>query len=508
VAVEDDPLAANYGDTALVQSAEVTGRVWTRLAALGPQLSGQRVLVRGRVHAVRGKGKSAFLILRQQTSTLQVVFFVDDAQVSKGMVKYVCALTKESVLDLEGVVTVPESAITGASCAVELSATSVRCVSRALPSLPFDLEDASRPDAELLDAAGAAFPRVGADTRLDNRVLDLRTPANQAIFRLQAAVGLLFRECLNQRGFVEIHTPKLIAGASEGGASVFKLDYMGRPACLAQSPQLYKQVRAAARHGPHPPAAAAPHAPQMAVEADFERVFEIGPVFRAENSNTHRHLCEFTGLDFEMAINEHYFEVLDVLDALFLHIFDGLVGRFGAELEAVRAQHPFEPLAYCRPSLRLTFAEGVEMLAAAGVEVDPFGDLSTETERVLGRLVKEKYNTDFYILHRYPTAARPFYTMPCADDPRYTNSYDVFIRGEEIISGAQRVHDPAMLTQRATECGIDVASIAAYIDAFKFGALPHGGAGVGLERVVMLYLASGNIRKTSMFPRDPKRLTP
>ena len=247
VVTEDDPLSANYGDTPLVQSASVTGRVWTRLSALTPALAGQRVLVRGRVHAVRGKGKSAFLILRQATSTLQVVFFVDDVAVSKGMVKYVCALTKESVLDLEGVVTVPEAAITGATCTVELSAVAVRCVSRALPSLPFDLEDASRPDSELLDASGAAFPRVGADTRLDNRVLDLRTPANQAIFRLQAAVGLLFRECLNERGFVEIHTPKLIAGASEGGSSVFKLDYMGRPACLAQSPQLYKQVRFCSR---------------------------------------------------------------------------------------------------------------------------------------------------------------------------------------------------------------------------------------------------------------------
>jgi aspartyl/asparaginyl-tRNA synthetase len=246
----------------------------------------------------------------------------------------------------------------------------------------------------------------------------------------------------------------------------------------------------------------------MAVEADFERVFEIGPVFRAENSNTHRHLCEFTGLDFEMAISEHYFEVLDVIDALFLHIFDGLTARHASELAAVNAQHPFEPLQYLRPSLRLTFEEGIAMLAEAGLQVDPFGDLSTETERVLGRLVKEKYKTDFYILHRYPLAARPFYTMPAPDDGRYTNSYDVFIRGEEIISGAQRVHDPVMLAKRAGECGIDVASIQPYIDAFKFGALPHGGAGVGLERVVMLYLAAGNIRKTSMFPRDPKRLAP
>ena len=168
--------------------------------------------------------------------------FVDDKTVSKGMVKYACALTKESVIDLEGVLVKPDVAITGASCAVELAVTSVRCVSRAAAAMPFDLEDAARPDAEA-EAEASPFPRVLLDTRLDNRVLDLRTPANNAIFRLQSAVGALFREALAQRDFVEIHTPKLIAGASEGGASVFKLSYMGTPACLAQSPQLYKQVR-------------------------------------------------------------------------------------------------------------------------------------------------------------------------------------------------------------------------------------------------------------------------
>lgn len=164
---------------------------------------------------------------------------MDDVNVSKGMVKYVCALPRESVIDLEGIVAKPEAPITGASVPLELAATSVRCVSRAAPTLPFELEDAARPEGDGSDA----FPRVGPDTRLDNRVLDLRTPANNAIFRLQAAVGRLFREVLEQRGFVEIHTPKLIAGASEGGASVFKLSYMGTPACLAQSPQLYKQAR-------------------------------------------------------------------------------------------------------------------------------------------------------------------------------------------------------------------------------------------------------------------------
>jgi len=157
---------------------------------------------------------------------------------------------------------------------------------------------------------------------------------------------------------------------------------------------------------------------------------------------------------------------------------------------------------------RLTFAEGIQLLQEAGVEVDAFGDLNTELERTLGRIVKEKYNTDFYMLHRYPLAIRPFYTMPAPDDDRYSNSFDIFIRGEEIISGAQRVHDPVLLAQRAEHHGIPLDQVQAYIDSFKCGAPPHGGAGVGLERVVMLFCGLDNIRKTSMFPRDPKRLEP
>jgi len=243
---EDDPLCGNYGDLALIQSESVSGRTWTRLSSIDDSLLGSRVLVRGRVHAVRGKGKSAFLVLRQGTSTLQVVLFVDEVSVSKGMVKYVSALPKESVVELEGLVARPAAPLTGVTVGCELCALTCRCVSRAAAALPFDLEDASRCDADI-EQEGSPYPRVGTDTRLDNRVLDLRTPANHATFRIQAAVGALFREALMAKDFVEIHTPKLISGASEGGASVFKLNYMGQPACLAQSPQLYKQARAPAR---------------------------------------------------------------------------------------------------------------------------------------------------------------------------------------------------------------------------------------------------------------------
>ncbi|PNW82442.1 hypothetical protein CHLRE_06g279150v5 [Chlamydomonas reinhardtii] len=484
----EDPLKDKYGDYPMVQSQGQTTRKWTEVEQLEKELADQTVLVRARIHNTRGKGKSAFLVLRQRTATVQAIMFADETTVSKGMVKYATQIPKESIVDVEGIVKVPEKSIDGCSQKdVELQVTGIRAVSRAAV-LPFELVDAARSEEEVKAAAerGEVMPTVGQDLRLDNRFLDLRTPANQAIFKVQSAVCQLFKTTLLAEGFQEIHTPKLIAGASEGGAAVFRLDYMGVPACLAQSPQLYKQ---------------------MAICADFNRVFEIGPVFRAEFSYTHRHLCEFMGLDLEMAIHEHYFEVLDVIEKLFGAIFNGLATTYAKELAVIASQYPFEIPTF-KP-LRLTFPEGIAMLKEGGYpDVDPMGDLNTELERALGRMVKEKYGTDFFILHRYPSAVRPFYTMPCSDDPAYSNSYDVFIRGEEIISGAQRVHDPELLTTRAIECGIPLPEIQSYIDSFKYGAPPHGGAGVGLERVVMLYCGLNNIRKTSMFPRDPKRLTP
>lgn len=194
----------------------------------------------------------------------------------------------------------------------------------------------------------------------------------------------------------------------------------------------------------------------MALCADLQRVFEIGPVFRAENSNTNRHLCEFTGLDMEMEFKEHYFEVLDLIGELMIYMVNNLKERYSREMAIVNEQYPFEEFKISNPVVKLSFKDGVDMLHAAGVEQDPFDDLSTETEKALGRLVREKYDTDFYMLYGYPVSARPFYTMLDPNDERYTNSYDFFMRGEEITSGAQRIHDPAMLTERAKACGIPV----------------------------------------------------
>jgi aspartyl-tRNA synthetase len=307
--------------------------------------------------------------------------------------------------------------------------------------------------------------------------------------RLSSGVCQLFRDFLLSRDFIEIQSPKLIAGASEGGSSVFKLKYFGDDACLAQSPQLYKQMTSAC--------------------SDFERVFEIGPVFRAENSNTHRHLCEFHGLDLELVINEHYYEALDIFSDLFVYIFKGLNTRYRSEIEVVRQQYPFVDLLFHDPSLRITYTEGLELLKKhAGIEITWGDDLSTAQEKALGAIVRERYGTDFFMMDKYPSSLRPFYTMMDPTDPKVSNSYDFFIRGEEILSGAQRIHDPELLVSRIKEMGIPVEPLQAYIDSFRHGALPHAGGGIGLERVVMLFLGLGNIRKASLFVRDPKRLAP
>ncbi|KAJ3691240.1 hypothetical protein LUZ61_020404 [Rhynchospora tenuis] len=487
---ETDPLSSSYGNIPLedVQSKSITGRMWTDVGELCDEMKGETVLIRGAAQAIRPTSKKiVFLVVRQSMSTVQCILVVTKDVISPQMVCFATSLTKESIVDVEGVISVPDKLITGATQQVEIQMRKLYCINRAVPNLPITIEDASRSETEFKKAeeSGEQLVRVGQDTRLNNRGIDLCTPANQAIFRVKSVGVNEFRRFLLLKKFVEIFTPKVIAGSSEGGAEVFKLEYKGKPACLAQSPQLHKQ---------------------MAICGGFGRVFEVGPVFRAENSYTHRHLCEFVGLDVEMEIKEHYHEVCDIVEELFVAIFNHLNNNCSKELEVINRQYPFQPIKYLPK--RLTYDEGVEMLKEAGVEIEPMGDLNTEAEKKLGKLVSDKYNTDFFILTKFPLRIRPFYTMPCYDNPEYSNSFDVFLRGEEIISGAQRIHDPEMLTKRAEQCGIDVKTISTYIDSFRYGAPPHGGFGAGLERVVMLFCGLNNIRKCSLFPRDPQRLTP
>ncbi|EDW10397.1 aspartate--tRNA ligase, cytoplasmic [Drosophila mojavensis] len=481
-----DHAAARYGLSEMIQSKDKRSeREFVTVPELSAHVGKGLVWVRGRVHTTRAKGKQCFLILRQQSSTVQCILAVGDI-ISKQMVKFAGNIPKESIIDIQAkAVAVPTKIESCTEQSLELSVEQIFVISQAKAQLPLQIEDASRP--ENADDAEGLNIRVNQDTRLDNRVLDLRTPANQAIFRLEAGVCRLFRDILTEKGFTEIHTPKIISAASEGGANVFTVSYFKDSAYLAQSPQLYKQ---------------------MAIAADFDKVYTVGAVFRAEDSNTHRHLTEFVGLDLEMAFKYHYHEVLHTIGNTFTAIFKGLRDKYSREIEAVGQQYKVEPFKFLEPPLILQFAEGVAMLREAGIETGDEEDLSTPNEKLLGRLVKAKYDTDFYILDKFPLAIRPFYTMPDPNNPMYSNSYDMFMRGEEILSGAQRIHDPEYLIERAKHHGIDITKIAAYIESFRYGCPPHAGGGIGMERVVMLYLGLDNIRKTSMFPRDPKRLTP
>merc|ERR1719187_2898654 len=479
-----DISSGKYGVQEMNQSKEKPYTVLTLVKDLGMKMNEKTVSIRGRLHTSRAEGKQCFFVIRQQQVTVQCLAFVNES-VSKQMVKFIDHISKESIVDVEAVVKKVDEKIE--SCTqqdVELHVKQVWVVSSSDPQLPLQIEDAAR---KLTEEDEGNFARVNQDTRLDNRVLDLRTPTNQAIFRLEAGVCQLFRDTLAKKGFVEIHTPKIISAASEGGANVFKVSYFKGSAFLAQSPQLYKQ---------------------MAIAADFDKVYTVGGVFRAEDSNTHRHLTEFVGLDLEMAFKFHYHEVVDTIGHLFTCIFRGLQDKYQEEIKTVNNQFPHEPFKFLDPPLRLEYPEAVDMLKEAGVEMGDEEDLSTPSEKLLGRLVKAKYDTDFFILDKFPLAVRPFYTMPDPTDARYSNSYDMFMRGEEILSGAQRIHDANFLIERAKIHGVELDTISSYIDSFRYGCPPHAGGGIGMERVTMLYLGLDNIRKTSMFPRDPKRLSP
>ena len=551
---ESDPLKDKYGVLPFIQSATDPEHrfqtKFTQISEINASLDGQNVKLRVRLQRSRIKGKSGFLVLREGVYTIQACLFVEDGKISKQMVDFAKSLRLESYIDVTAKVQKVQKPVE--SCTqkdVELAIETLFLVVSAPKVLPFQMEDALRkvnPELEEDDYQQKKKEEnkeekkeeekkeekeeeqkeeekkeeskedkkkkkkekkkekkekkeeekkdkekleivVKMNTRLDNRVFDLRVPTTQAIFKLQSGVAHLFREYLDSKNFIEIHSPKLIGGASEGGSNVFKFKYFNQDACLAQSPQLYKQ---------------------MCIISDFKRVYEIGPVFRAENSFTSRHLCEFTGLDIEMEIKEHFFEVLDILGELFYFIFNGLNQRYAKELEIVNNQYPFEPLILTPEVLKLPWVEGIKLLTENGYKQDINEDLDTENEKALGRLVHEKYKTDFYILYGYPKSARPFYTMPDPKDDNFTNSFDAFIRGEEVLSGAQRIHDYDLLLQKIKEKEINPETLSDYLNAFKLGAPAHGGAGIGLERVVKLFIGLGNIKKCVLFPRDPKRLRP
>ncbi|KAK5458393.1 aspartate--tRNA ligase dps1 [Exophiala xenobiotica] len=488
---ETADMKARYGDLPLMQSTTRFTTERIDISTITEDMVGKEVIFRCRLHHVRNMGaKLVFLIFRQQISTIQGVLVEAPGKISAVMIHWAEHLRTGNIMLVKGVLQKPQIPVKSASIhTIEIHVTDLHTIVKRDEPVPFSVQEAELPvlDEELkIDGRQTIIPdRV----RLANRIMDLRTATSHSIFRIQAAVGNLFRSALDEERFVEIHSPKLQGAATESGASVFKVNYFGRPAFLAQSPQLAKQ---------------------MAIASDFERVYEIGAVFRAENSNTHRHLTEYTGLDLEMAIEEHYHEMMDVIDTVLKNIFSGIYTKYRTEVEIIKEQFPSEDLVWLEETPRVPFKDAVQLLTDSGwlnedgEPVSALEDLSTRDEIRLGELMKEKYKTDYYILDKFPRSARPFYTMPDAHDPRYTNSFDVFVRGQEIISGGQRIHESQLLEDNMRTVGIDPDDMAEYMEGFKWGAPPHAGCGVGLERIVMLILKLGNIRLASLFHRDPK----
>ncbi|KAL4863554.1 hypothetical protein BDV12DRAFT_206395 [Aspergillus spectabilis] len=487
---ETPAMRARYGELPLVQSSTRTREQRFDFDNMSPDMVGQQVLFTARLHIVRRmSAKLVFLIFRQPLSTFQGVLHETPGVKSIAMVQWAEHLKTGSIVRIRGTVQAPNVPVLGCTVHdVEVSIDEIHLVVRREDPIPFSIYEAEIRTAEE-DLVEGRQSHISDRTRLTNRLLDLRTPTSQSIFRVQSAVSNLFRAALDERDFIEIHTPKLQGAATESGASVFEVNYFGRNAFLAQSPQLAKQ---------------------MAIAADFGRVYEIGAVFRAENSNTHRHLTEYTGLDIEMAIEEHYHEMLEVLDGVIKTILQGVYGRFRREIEIIKHQFPSEDLVWLDETPIIRFTDGIKMLNESGWRDDEGNplpedqDLGTRDEIRLGELVKEKYGADYYVLDKFPVDARPFYAMPDPDDNRFTNSFDMFIRGQEIVSGGQRIHDPHMLEENMRRVRINPDSMEEYMEGFRWGAPPHAGAGIGLERMLMLILKLGNIRLASLFHRDPK----
>lgn len=435
----------------------------TAISELDKLPVGTEVNFRARIHTQRQLSKALdFLLLRDQTHSIQGVLSRDNMD----MVQWVQKMPPESLLQVNGILKEPPEPVRSATVHnFEVDIQSIHVVTAAQ------------------NAPWSNYrPPEGLRSRMSARILDLRHPSNQALFRIRSTVARQFRNTLEENGFVEISTPKLQPAATESGSSVFKVNYFGRNAFLAQSPQLAKQ---------------------MSVSADFGRVFEIGPVFRAENSNTHRHLTEYTGLDIEMAIEHDYHEVIELLDEFLKSVFTAVYAM--PEVEVLKKRWPSSEFEWLDETLILDFKEGLQMLRDDGRDVEE-DDLSTPDEMRLGQLVKEKYKTDYYVLDKFPAIARPFYTHKDPEDPKWTRSFDIFIRGQEICSGGQRIHDGQELRSNMAAVGIAEEGMEEYLAAFDLGAPPHAGAGLGLERIVTWMLELGDVRNASLFYRDPKSL--
>jgi nondiscriminating aspartyl-tRNA synthetase len=422
---------------------------------------GERVTVRGWVQTIRDQKRMQFVILRDSTGLAQAV--LAKGEEPSELNAAISALTAESAVSVTGTVAADERVKLGG---LEMKIEELTVEALAEPELPV--------------AADSAL-----DKRIDWRFLDLRRPDRRLIFEVQTTAEHAMREYWRQQGFIEIHTPKLMASASESGAELFKVEYFDRAAYLAQSPQFYKQ---------------------MAMAAGFERVCEIGPVFRANPSFTSRHDTEFTSVDTEIAWIDSHEDVMAFEEAWLAHVLAAVREKHGAEIQETFGAEVIVP---SLPFPRVTLQQAKEMLREHGHQAPgPEHDLDPPSERALSQIIAEQHGHEFAFVTDYPTTVRPFYHMRHEDNPTLTKSFDLLWRGIELTTGAQREHRYDRLLANAEEKRVDIAPIQYYLDFFRYGAPPHGGYGFGLTRLLMQLLAQDNVREVTFLYRGPHRLEP
>ena len=421
-----------------------------------PEMNGNTVTVCGWAHEIRDLGGITFLVVRDREGLIQVTLF--KKAIDKGVLEVVKSISRESVVSVTGTVKKEAKAPNG----YELVPTAITVLGKAESPLPMDTT--GKVDADL-------------DTRLDVRFMDMRRLRTTSIFRIRNLLLKSIREYLDREGFVEITTPKVVATATEGGTALFPITYFEREAFLNQSPQLFKQLM---------------------MSGGLDRVYEIGPIFRAEEHDTRKHLNEATSIDIEASFIDNE-DVMVILENLINYVYtyvalNGQVYLKNLGVEIKIPQLPFK---------RITYTEAIKIAKDNGEQIEWGDDLSTESEHSIGRTIGEHY-----FITDWPSKIKPFYALPYEDKPELCRAFDMMHPRMELSSGAQRVHDPELLKGRITAQGLNADGFDFYLKAFKYGMPPHSGWGVGVERLLMTMLGIENIREVVLFPRDRRRLSP
>lgn len=438
----------------------------------------KNILLQGRIHNCKAKGKLIFVNLRDNIHSIQCVFSLNNME--KNSFNYLKGLKKESIIEVKGRLIESYSNIESATISnYEVQADNYNIISESYSHLPVQLSDLLRYNTN------DNMPIVNLNNRLNHRIIDLRTEFNLILFKIKSSMLKYVRDYFFNNDFTEINTPKIIENSSEGGSELFKIKYFERDAYLAQSPQLYKQ---------------------SAVISGFKKVYEIGNAYRAEKSLTNRHLCEFTMIDFEMEINNLNCVISRSFDLVY-YVFEQIDINLQKEIKIINKYFNFEINKEYKTKnpIIISFDEALSILEQLGKPSNDL-DLSLEQERDIGSYIKDKYGTDLFCIKYFPIATRPFYTKKKCD--KYSYSFDIYFKGNEIMSGAQREHDYLKLLENINHKNIPINTLSDYLENFKYGVPKHGGSGIGIDRIISLYLNINSVKLVNLFPRSPDRLTP